>query len=137
MKKIILLTLTMGLMTPMAFAADWITIAEKTVDYKAEVDTVKPSSSEKKIDAIKLKCTQGTVNMKKVIIHMADGNSKTIDTLGVLTSGSASRVMTLPKGDSKIKSIELSYDSVGSQKLGLVGATKKGHIEVLGRKVDE
>ncbi len=141
MKKIILLALTMavsmGLVSSPALAEDWVTIAEKTVDYKAEVDTVNPRSGEKKVDAIKLKCTQGTVNLKKIVIHMSDGESKTVDSLGILTDGVSSRVISIPKGDSEIKSIELSYDSVGNQKLALVGATKKGKIEVLGRKRDD
>ncbi|MCG9696900.1 hypothetical protein [Shewanella sp. Isolate11] len=135
---ILCLTLAMSLTTMLAFAADdWITIAEKTVDYKAEVDTVKPHNSEKKVDSIKLKCTQGTVNLKQVVINMKDGESKSVDNLGVLTEGMSSRAISVPKGESTISSIELSYDSVGNQKLGLVGVSKKGKIEVLGRKADD
>ena len=122
---------------PAMSAQEWITIAEKTVDYKAEVDKIKPHMNEKNVDSIKLKCTQGTINLRKVVINMSDGESKTVDNLGVLTSGLSSRAITVPKGDSEIDSIELSYDSVGNQKLGLVGVSAKGKVEVLGRKAKD
>ncbi|WP_299806718.1 hypothetical protein [uncultured Shewanella sp.] len=118
-------------------ASDWMQISEKTVNYKTETDTVTPKKAEKQVSHIKLKCTQGTVNMHNITLVMSDGDRKEVDNLGVLTKGLSSRNITVPDGE--LKTIELTYDSVGSQTLGVVGATKKGKIEILGkpRKDDE
>ncbi|GIU24627.1 hypothetical protein L2719_06870 [Shewanella schlegeliana] len=112
-------------------ASDWIQISEKTVNYKTETDTVTPKKAEKQVSHVKLKCVQGTVNMHKIILIMADGNRKEVDNLGVLTKGLSSRSISVPDGD--LKSIELTYDSVGSQTLGVVGATKKGKLKIMGK----
>ena len=115
-------------------AGDWITIAKKTVNYKADSDTVMLRGKERNITHIKLKCTQGSVKLHKVTINMTDGDSKVVDNLGVLTKGISSRSISLPKGEGKPKSIDLEYDSVGSQALRLAGVSKKAKIEVLGKK---
>ncbi|WP_394201959.1 hypothetical protein [Shewanella waksmanii] len=136
MRTLIVLVCSLLLLLPQAVVAkeDWIKLAEKTVDYKAEVDTVQPRFAEKNITSIKLKCIQGSVNLKQIVITMGDGEVKTVDNLGILTKGLSSRSISIPKGDSKIKTIELSYDSIGNQTLGLAGLSKKGKVEVLGRK---
>ncbi|WP_082930823.1 hypothetical protein [Shewanella woodyi] len=115
-------------------STEWIKIADKTVNYKTETDTVTPRGSEKNVTHIKLKCTQGTVNQHKVVINMSDGTSKTLDNLGVLTKGLSSRSISIPKGELKIKSIDLTYDSVGSQTLAIAGVSKKGKLDLLGKK---
>jgi hypothetical protein len=69
---------------------------------------------------------------------MKDGKEKTFDSLGVLTSGMSSRNLSLPtKDDAKLDKIELNYESVGNTALQVTGVTKKAHVEILGKKVDE
>ncbi|MEZ9595195.1 hypothetical protein AB4298_11170 [Shewanella sp. 10N.261.52.F9] len=110
-------------------ASDWVQIAEKTVNYKTETDKVSVKKAQRQASHIKLSCTQGTVNMHKIVLVMADGSDKQVDNLGVLTKGLSSRSISVPEGE--LKSIELTYDSIGSQTLAVVGATKKGKLEVL------
>ncbi|BAJ03034.1 hypothetical protein [Shewanella violacea] len=115
-------------------AAEWVKIADKTVDYKTETDTVTPQFREKNVTHIKLKCTQGSVNLHKLVLNMSDGTSKTVDNLGVLTKGLASRSISVPKGDIKLESIDFTYDSVGSQTMALAGLSKKGKLDIMGKK---
>ena len=120
--------------------SDWDKIAEKTVSFKSETDTVNPLSpfSNTRFSHIKIKCTQGTVNLKSITVIMKDGKEKTFDSLGVLTSGMSSRNLSLPtKDDAKLDKIELNYESVGNTALQVTGVTKKAHVEILGKKVDE
>ncbi|MGY0616995.1 hypothetical protein [Vibrio sp. FJH11] len=120
--------------------SDWDKIAEKTVSFKSETDTVNPLSpfSNTRFSHIKIKCTQGTVNLKSITVIMKDGKEKTFDSLGVLTSGMSSRSLSLPtKDDAKLDKIELNYESVGNTALQVTGVTKKAHVEILGKKVDE
>ncbi|MEE1899133.1 hypothetical protein V1389_12335 [Flavobacterium rakeshii] len=119
-------------MSPKAMSQDWITIAEKKVNFKAEKDVVTPRGNEKNIEKIRIKCTQGTVKLKKVHVEMSDGTKKEYDAkgVGVLTKGMTSLAWDLPgkKGELKIKKIELEYDSVGNMLV-----TKKAVVEIQGK----
>ncbi|MCE2573268.1 hypothetical protein [Motilimonas eburnea] len=127
------LILSMSLATLPAMAADWFKVADKVVNYKSETDEVTPQFNEKNVTHIKLVCTQGTVNLHKISLHMSDGTVKDVDNLGVLSKGLSSRVISVPKGDAKLKKIELNYDSVGNQKLALLGVSKKAHVDIMGK----
>lgn len=130
-----MLVLALALISFQGFAsAEWVKIADKTVDYKTETDTVTPHYSEKGVTHIKLKCTQGSVNLHKVVLNMSDGSHKTVDNLGVLTKGLSSRSISIPKGDHKLKSIDFTYDSVGSQTMAIAGLSKKGKLDIMGKK---
>ncbi|ELB2105568.1 hypothetical protein QNZ87_004799 [Vibrio parahaemolyticus] len=120
--------------------SDWNKIAEKTVSFKSDTDTVNPLSpfANTQFSHIKIKCTQGSVNLKSIKVIMKDGKEKTFDSLGVLTSGMSSRNLGLPtKGDAKLDKIELNYESVGSTALQVAGVTKKAKVEILGKKVEK
>lgn len=117
------------MMSLTSYADEWLKVAEKTVNYKTETDKVSVKKAQRQASHIKLVCTQGTVNMHKIELVMADGSDKQVNNLGVLTKGLSSRSISVPEGE--LKSIELTYDSIGSQTLGVVGATKKGKLEVM------
>lgn len=110
---------------------DWVKIASKRVSFKGETDTVTPTGKEKNISKIKIKCTQGTVKIKKIVAHMSDGSSEELKTkgTGVLTKGISSMPMGLPGKDLKLKKLELTYDTVGVRLV-----TKRANIEVWGKK---
>ncbi|MCL1147933.1 hypothetical protein L2747_18145 [Shewanella marinintestina] len=131
MKWINLTAFLFALIVGQAVADDWQKIGEKTVSYKTETDKVKVKKAQQRISHIKLKCIQGTVNLDQVVFNMIDGSNKKINNLGVLTKGVSSRSMSVPSGD--LKSIELTYDSVGSQTLGVVGATKKAKLQIMAK----
>ncbi|WP_237162614.1 hypothetical protein [Shewanella halifaxensis] len=117
------------MMSLTGYADEWVKVAEKTVNYKTETDKVSVKKAQRQASHIKLVCSQGTVNMHKIELVMADGSDKQVNNLGVLTKGLSSRSISVPEGE--LKSIELTYDSIGSQTLGVVGATKKGKLEVM------
>lgn len=129
--KLIAICLLLG-MSPKAMSQDWVTIAEKKVNFKAEKDVVTPRGNEKNVEKIRIKCTQGTVKLKKVYVEMSDGTKKEYDAkgVGVLTKGMTSLAWDLPgkKGELKIKKIELEYDSVGNMLV-----TKKAVVEIQGK----
>lgn len=131
------LTLSISLVTMPAMAAEWFKIADKVVNYKSETDEVTPQFGEKNVTHIKLVCTQGTVNLHKISLHMSDGSVKVVDNLGVLSKGLASRVIGVPKGDATLKKIELNYDSMGSQEMALLGMSKKAHVDIMGKNDDK
>ena len=141
MKLIKLITLTTFLaltsMQSLASHDEWKSIAEKKVSYKSETDTVNPITSSR-YSHIKIKCTHGTVNLKKIKVIMNTGEEKVFDNLGVLTKGMSSRSLSLPdKNDAKLDKIKLEYESVGSTALSMAGVTEKAEVEILAKKAKQ
>ncbi len=119
---------------------NWSTIAEKTVSFKSEVDTVSPLSpfANTSFSQIKIKCTQGAVNLKSIKVVMNSGSEKIFDSLGILKKDMSSRSLSLPKEEkAKVDKIELNYESVGSTALKVAGVTEKAKVEILGKKLAE
>ncbi len=140
--KVIALALLVAFTSFQSLASDgdWDKIAEKIVSFKSETDTVNPLTpfANTRFSHIKIKCTQGAVNLKSITVIMKDGQEKTFDSLGVLTKGMSSRNLNLPtKDDAKIDKIKLNYESLGNTALQVTGVTKKAHVEILGKKIDD
>lgn len=110
---------------------NWIVIATKTVSYKADTDRISPSGKEQNVSKIKIKCTQGTLKLKKVHVEMKDGTKKSYNAkgTGVISKGMSSLSFDLPGKTNNLKHVELEYDSVGN-----VVVTKRAKIELLGKK---
>ncbi|PQJ22882.1 hypothetical protein [Tenacibaculum sp. SG-28] len=110
---------------------NWFVITSKTASYKAETDKIDLWSKSQNLDKIKFRCTQGTLKIKKVRVFLSDGTSKEFKPkgTGVLTKGMSSYPFSIPKGDVKVKKIEIDYDSVGNMVV-----TKRGKVDVMGKK---
>ena len=111
---------------------NWVVIAKKDVAFKkGETDKITPYGNERNVSKIKVKCTQGTLKLKKVHVVMDDGTKKDYDAkgIGVLNKGMSSFAFDLPGSDKKLKSIELEYDAVGNMLI-----TKRAKVEILGKK---
>jgi len=111
---------------------NWITIAKKDVAYKkGETDKITPYGNERNVSKIKIKCTQGTLKLKKVHVTMDDGTKKEYDAkgIGVLSKGMSSFAFDMSGNDKKLKIIEVEYDAVGNMLL-----TKRAKVEILGKK---
>lgn len=116
---------------------EWVLISDKVVNFEQETDTVEPLAfvSERKFSKIKVKCVQGTVNIKSMNVTMTDGSTKKLSTLGTLTKGMSTRVYKLPGSEkTKFDSLKLEYKSWGSLALNAAGVVKKAKIEVWGLK---
>ncbi len=114
---------------------NWIVIAKKDVAFKkGEKDKITPYGNERNVSKIKVKCTQGTLKLKKVQVTMDDGTQKEYDAkgVGILSKGMSSFAFDLPGNDKKLKSIEIEYDAVGNMLL-----TKRAKVEILGKKRKE
>ena len=116
---------------------EWVLISDKVVNFEQETDTVEPLAfvSERKFSKIKVKCVQGTVNIKSMNVTMTDGSTKKLSTLGTLTKGMSTRVYKLPGSEkAKFDFLELEYKIWGSLALNAAGVVKKAKIEVWGLK---
>lgn len=138
----IAITLLIATTSFTAFAKDsndgWELIAEKTVNFQTETDTVEPNGlfQNRKFSKIRIKCTQGTMSIKNMKVTMTDGSEKKLKTMvGTLTKGMSTRAWTLPGSeDAKFKRLEMEYKSWGNMTLNAAGMSKKAKIEVWGKK---
>lgn len=110
---------------------DWKKLAEKSVAFKSETDKVNLVGNERNVDKIKIKCVQGTVQLKELTIVMENGKEKKYDAkgIGVMTKGMSSMGYAVPDKDDKVKRIELKYDSKGS-----IALNKRAKVEIWGKK---
>ncbi|MBM4839902.1 hypothetical protein HYO55_12335 [Vibrio parahaemolyticus] len=117
---------------------DWELIATKTVNFQTETDTVTPNSllKNRNFSKIKIKCIQGTVDLKDIKVTMTDGSEKKLTSMGTLTNGMSTRAWTLPGAeDAKLKHLEMKYSSWGNMKLDVLGGvSKKAKVEIWGKK---
>ncbi|EPS8829143.1 hypothetical protein ACVIQ6_000766 [Vibrio parahaemolyticus] len=116
---------------------DWELIATKTVNFQTETDTVTPNSllKNRNFSKIKIKCIQGTVDLKDIKVAMTDGSEKKLTSMGTLTNGMSTRAWTLPGAeDAKLKHLEMKYSSWGNMKLDVLGVSKKAKVEIWGKK---
>ena len=109
----------------------WKKLAEKSVAFKSETDKVNLTGNERTVDKIKIKCVQGTVQLKEINIVMEGGEEKKYDAkgIGVMTKGMSSMGYAVPDKDDKVKRIELKYDSKGS-----IALNKRAKVEIWGKK---
>ena len=108
----------------------WKKLADKIVAYRGETDRVTLKGNERTANWIRVKCTQGTVQIKEVTIKMEGGKSKTYNpSTGLLTKGMTTVPFQVP-GDrnEKVKSVVLKYDTKGS-----IVTNKRARVEIQGK----
>ncbi len=109
----------------------WVKLAERTVAYKPETDKINMLGKKQNLSKIKLTCIQGTVKLKKVRVKMSDGTKEEFSPkgTGLFSKGMSSFAFQLPGKDTKLKEIEIDYDSAGN-----IAMTKRAKVEIWGKK---
>ena len=107
---------------------DWKILGTKDVTFKQDEDVINLRGSEKNISKFKIKCTQGTLKIKKIVIYYKDNTedeNKPKGT-GLITKGMSS--FTFKTNKNKIPNkIGLTYEAIGNMVI-----TKRAKIELLG-----
>ena len=109
---------------------DWILLAKKDVSYKADKDVLTLIGNERKVEKIKLKCTQGSLKIKKTTliysatVHVEHKPKGT----GIFTKGTGSIPYKIAE-DKNLIQIDIEYVAYGNTLL-----TKRAKVEVLGLK---
>lgn len=136
---ILLITLSGCNSTPKETTNGWVKLATKTANFQTDTDKITINSlfNSTHYDSLKLTCTQGSVQIDSIQVNYADGHVQKLSTLGLLTSNSSTRAMSLDRDQNKIKSIELTYNSIGNATLNLAGVTKKAKLEIWAKKSTE
>ena len=120
--------------TPQEDEGGWVRLAQKTVAFNAETDTVSMIGKPQNLSKVKLTCTQGTVKLKQLRVTLSDGSTETFKPkgTGVFTKGMSSFAFAMPGDDLKVRAIAIAYDSAGN-----IVMSKRARVEVWGKKRSE
>lgn len=104
----------------------WDNLGTKVVDFTLDRDVVTASSKET-YNALKIKVNNGMVNVHKVTVHFANGDTQDIKLPKELTKGNDGKLIDLKGNQRVITKIVFWYDTENSNK-------DKAVVEVWARK---
>ena len=125
----IAMTLLVGSYSTIALAQNsitWDKLGTQVVDYTIDRDVV-TASSKKTYNALKIKVNNGTVNIHKVTVHFANGDTQDVKLPDELTKDNDGKLIDLKGNQRVIEKITFWYDTKNSDK-------SKAVVEVWARK---
>ncbi|MBL7811686.1 MAG: DUF2541 family protein [Bacteroidetes bacterium] len=104
----------------------WELLGSRVVNYSLDHDEILVTGAEGKFDAVKIKVLRAPLNMRRVVVHFANGTEQDLAIRDNFRAGSESRVIDLTGNDRIIRRISLWYDTKNASR-------KKALVEVWGR----
>ena len=104
----------------------WDMLGTKTVDFAIDRDVV-TARSQKTYNALKIKVNNGTVNVHKVTVHFANGDTQDVKLPAELTKANDGKLIDLKGNQRVIEKITFWYDTKNADK-------DKAVVEVWARK---
>ena len=113
----------------------WDNLGTKVVDYAMDRD-VFTASSEQTYTALKIKVNNGAVNIHKVTIHYANGDTQDVKLPNVLTKDNDGKLIDLKGNQRVIDKITFWYDTKNGIKGDMKGnkEKEKAVVEVWAKK---
>ena len=90
----------------------WEKLGERTVNGKADHDTITVGSKEGRFKAIQIKVEHSAVEMFDVVVTFADGTTFSPPTRLVFHNGDLSKVIDLPGDKRTIQKVDFKYGNV-------------------------
>jgi hypothetical protein len=124
------LLLTLSFSISPAFAAEWVKLGARNVNFKAEQDVIQVGASEGTFTAIKLDVDRGGIMMYDIVVTFGNGENFSPKTRINFSKGSLSRSIDLPGKARIIKKVRFVYKSKGKRKNRL----RKAKIILFGKQ---
>ena len=105
----------------------WDKIGTETVDYTIDHDVVSLNKSQQTYTALKIKVTNGTLNVHKATVHFVNGEKQDVVLPDVLTEGNDGKLIDLVGNKRLIEKVTFWYDTQNKN-------NEKAVIEVWARK---
>ena len=93
----------------------WDKLGTKTVDFTLDRDVVTASKQEA-YSALKVKVNNGTINVHKVTVHFANGESQDVKLPAELNKGNDGQLVDLKGNQRLIEKVTFWYDTVNKDK---------------------
>jgi hypothetical protein len=91
--------------------AGWVKLGEREVNWKVDHDVIDVGRQEGKFSQLRLRCTQGDLELYKMRIYFVHGDPFTPDTKVHFHEGERTHSIDLPGDARTIKKVEFSYRS--------------------------
>jgi hypothetical protein len=104
----------------------WEKLGERKVNFKADRDEIHVGVADGKFDALKLKVTEGAINLQRMVVHFGNGDTKEIEMRSNIARGGESRVIDLPGNNRIITKVVFWYDTKNH-------ANRKAHVALWGK----
>lgn len=105
----------------------WDKIGTETVDYTIDHDVVSLNKSQQTYTALKIKVTNGTLNVHKATVHFTNGETQDVVLPDVLTEGNDGKLIDLVGNKRLIDKVTFWYDTENKN-------NEKAVVEVWARK---
>ncbi len=134
--QIIKLTVAIAFLLAIIFSAystfaqnklTWDKIGIETVDYTIDHDVVSLNKSQQTYTALKIKVTNGTLNVHKATVHFVNGENQDVVLPDVLTEANDGKLIDLVGNKRLIEKVTFWYDTENKN-------NEKAVIEVWARK---
>ncbi len=93
----------------------WDKLGTKTVDFTLDRDVVTASKQEA-YSALKIKVNNGTINIHKVTVHFANGESQDVKLPAEMNKNNDGQLIDLKGNQRVIEKVTLWYDTVNKDK---------------------
>ena len=106
---IVSLLLSTAFLSSSAFAAEWVKLGTKNIDFKGDVDVIQVGKSKGLFKSIQIKANRGGFDLYDIVVHFENGNKFSPDTRVSFTNNSLSRDIDLPGEARAIEKIKFIY----------------------------
>lgn len=97
---------------------DSVKLGEQEVDFNVDHDTISVRNHEGSFKALSFYVENNSIELFNVVIDFGNGESQKIETRLIFNEGSRSRMIDLNGRERRIKSIQLTYRTVGAWREG-------------------
>jgi hypothetical protein len=105
----------------------WDKIGTETIDYTIDHDVVSLNKSQQPYTALKIKVTNGTLNVHKATVHFANGDKQDVELPEVLSQDNDGKLIDLEGNKRIIEKVTFWYDTKNE-------SNEKATVEVWARK---
>lgn len=105
----------------------WDKIGTESVDYTIDHDVISLNKSQQTYTALKVKVTNGTLNIHKATVHFANGDKQDVELPEVLGKGNDGELIDLAGNKRIIEKVTFWYDTENKN-------NEKATVEVWARK---
>ena len=104
----------------------WEKLGQRRVNYGLDRDEILVTAREGRFTALRLRAEIAPINLHRVVVHYANGNTQEINVGQVLRPGTNSPVLNLPGNRRIITKVVFWYDTRNL-------AARRGRVELWGR----
>ena len=111
MKSLATLFASLMLCSAAALAADWDRLGSRTVNDRAEYDTIAVGADRGTFAKLRFGIKGARVEVKRMVVHFADDSTQTFERNRIVEAGERSEIFDLKGGNRRIRKVVFYYET--------------------------